>query len=287
MKKTSLWIFAVAIAGSGCVTASKYKFQEQRAATGEAALASLRTQYEDLQARFKSIVEQLASTQTSNRDLQQSLESNKSELGKKVSSLIQERDVLSAKLSENDAATSGLRRDLAEARKNTVGLQQKLDEVKAAEAAQRKNYEDLAAGLKAEIAAGEIKVTQLKGRLTVNMVDRILFDSGSAEVKPAGRKVLGRVGALLNQVLEKDIRIEGHTDNVPISEDLRARYPSNWELSTARATSVARYLQDHAKVDPKRLVAAGLGEWRPVAPNDKPESRALNRRIEIILAPRE
>lgn len=160
---------------------------------------------------------------------------------------------------------------------------QKDDEV----AAVTKNYEGLAAGLKAEISAGEVTISSLEGKLTVNLVDRILFDSGSAEVKPAGRKILAHVGSVLNLVLDKDIRIEGHTDNVPISGELRARYPSNWELSTARATSVARYLQDHAAVDPNRLVAAGLGEWRPVAPNDKPESRALNRRIEIILAPRD
>ncbi len=183
-----------------------------------------------------------------------------------------------------ESAKAGLESAKAVLESEKAALEkQKADEV----AAVKKSYEGLAAGLKAEISAGEVTISSLKGKLTVNLVDRILFDSGSAEVKPAGRKVLARVGELLNQVVDKDIRIEGHTDNVPINESLRERYASNWELSTARATAVARYLEDHAKVDPARLVAAGLGQWRPVAPNDKPESRALNRRIEIILVPRD
>jgi chemotaxis protein MotB len=151
----------------------------------------------------------------------------------------------------------------------------------------KQSYEDLAVGLKSEIAAGEIKITQLKGRLTVNMVDRILFDSGEASVKPNGRKILEKVGSLLNNVQDKDIRIEGHTDNKPIGGELRSKYPSNWELSTARATAVARYLQDHVKVDPKRLVSAGYGEFHPVSLNDTTEGRALNRRIEIVLVARD
>ena len=163
-----------------------------------------------------------------------------------------------------------------------------LEAAKAAEVEKlKKSYEDMTAGLKSEISAGEIKITQLQGKLTVNLVDRILFDSGKAQVKEDGRKVLDKVGAVLNRVADKNIRIEGHTDNVPITTELRSKYPSNWELSTARATAVARYLQDHDKVDPARLVAAGYGEYHPVSPNNTPEGRALNRRIEIVLVPKE
>jgi chemotaxis protein MotB len=141
--------------------------------------------------------------------------------------------------------------------------------------------------LKSEISAGEVTITQLKGKLTVNMVDRVLFDSGQAEVRSDGKKVLEKVGKILVTVADKDIRIEGHTDNKPIVGDLKNKYATNWELSTARATAVLRYLQDVAKVDAKHLVAAGYGEYRPVAPNDTPEHLALNRRIEIVLVPRD
>ena len=119
------------------------------------------------------------------------------------------------------------------------------------------------------------------------MVDKILFDSGMAEVRGEGRKVLGSIGKVLKDITNKDIRIEGHTDNIPIKGELKSKYPTNWELSTARATAVARYLQDEAKVTPERLVAAGYGEYRPVALNDTAENRALNRRIEIVLTARE
>src|SRR5437773_1192646 len=95
-------------------------------------------------------------------------------------------------------------------KKRADDLDQRLAKVK-------KSYEDLTAGLKSEIAAGEIKITQLKGKLTVNLVDRILFDSGKAEVKDDGRKVLDKVGSILNSVSDKNIRIEGHTDNKPIN----------------------------------------------------------------------
>jgi chemotaxis protein MotB len=277
----------------------------------------------ETQTNLASAADQVAALQKSVKDLQQALEANKGELQRKVSDLIKEKDALGQRLAASESsgaaslsaktremnevsrAKAASDSELAAAKQSAADLTSRVDELTKAKsllesekadlqrrkdeevAAVTKNYEGLASGLKAEIAAGEVTISSLKGKLTVNLVDRILFDSGSAEVKPAGRKVLARVGAVLNQVLDKDIRIEGHTDDVPISADLRSRYASNWELSTARATSVARYLEDQAKVDPRRLVAAGLGQWRPVADNAKPETRALNRRIEIILAPRD
>ena len=262
---------------ASCVTAGKYKIQEaqaqeqkKRAESLDGQLAAARKKADDFQGQLASANLQLASLQTSNKDLQESLEAKKGELSKKVAELIKERDALSQKVLETEAAEKAL------------------EAAKEAQLAQvKKSYEDLTAGLKSEIASGAVQITQLKGKLTVNMVDRILFDSGEASVKPDGWKVLEKVGGLLNNVQDKDIRIEGHSDNKPIGGELKSRYPSNWELSTARATAVARYLEDHAKVDPKRLVAAGYGEFRPVASNDTPEGRALNRRIEIILVPRD
>src|SRR4051812_6818278 len=99
------------------------------------------------------------------------------------------------------------------------------------------------------------------------MVDKILFNSGEAEIKPEGRQVIGRIGDVLKKLKGKDVRIEGYTDNVPISAALRAKYPTNWELSTARATAVVRYLEDKAGFDKNRLIAAGYGENHPIAPN--------------------
>ncbi|MFQ5896840.1 MAG: OmpA family protein [Candidatus Methylomirabilia bacterium] len=149
----------------------------------------------------------------------------------------------------------------------------------------RATYHELVSDLQREIKAGEIKVTQYKNLLTVNLVEKILFDSGRAEIRPRGRAILTRVGEILKNVKDKEIRVEGHTDNVPISSRLAVKYPTNWELSTARATMVARYFRDKVKIPAERLAAAGFAEYRPVAPNTTSEGRAQNRRIEIILAP--
>ena len=147
-------------------------------------------------------------------------------------------------------------------------------------------YESMLEKMKSEISRGQVTISELKGKLTVNMVDSILFDSGKAEVKKGGLEILRKVISILKDVNDKSIRIEGHTDNVQISRALAQRYPTNWELSAARAINVARYLQDQG-IDPANLSAGAYGEWEPVATNDTPEGRAKNRRIEIVLVPKE
>jgi chemotaxis protein MotB len=149
-----------------------------------------------------------------------------------------------------------------------------------------RTYEDLLNEMKGEIEQGQIAITELKGKLTVDVVDKILFDSGRAEVKPEGLEVLKRVVEILQTVTDKIIRVEGHTDNVPIAGTLAKRYPTNWELSAARAINIARYLEKEG-LDPALLSAAAFGEYQPVADNETPEGRAKNRRIAIILLPKE
>lgn len=149
----------------------------------------------------------------------------------------------------------------------------------------KKTYEKLLSEMKHEIEKGDIKITQALDRLSVNMVEKILFDSGKAEIKPEGLKVLDRVGAILKGITDKQIKIEGHTDNVKIGARIKEKYPTNWELSTARATSVVRYLQDKVGIAPKLLSAEGYSEYRPIAGNDTTEGRAQNRRMDIALLP--
>lgn len=161
--------------------------------------------------------------------------------------------------------------------------------VKAREEQVRKvssTYESLLEKMKSEISRGQVTISELKGKLTVNMVDSILFDSGRAEVKKGGLEILGKVISILKDVNDRSIRIEGHTDDVQISRALAQRYPTNWELSAARAINVTRILQDQG-IDPGNLSAVAYGEWKPVATNDTAEGKAKNRRIEIILVPKE
>lgn len=184
---------------------------------------------------------------------------------------------LRAKISDLEAQLAQLRE---EKRRTEQEKQDRLDEM-------TKTYEGLLKGMKSEVERGDITISQLKGKLTVNVLDEILFDSGSALIKPKGMDVLKRVGEVLNTVTDKTIVIEGHTDTQRIGGELSKVYPTNWELSTARATSVVRYLEDKAKMDPKRLSAVGFGPYRPVDTNETAEGRAKNRRIEIKLVPLE
>ena len=149
-----------------------------------------------------------------------------------------------------------------------------------------KTYEDLLSELKSEIAQGQIAITELKGKLTMDVVDKILFDSGQTEIRPAGLGVLKRVVEILMTVTDKVIRVEGHTDSVPIGGALAKKYPTNWELSAARALNVTRFLEKEG-IDPALLSAVAFGEHQPIAENETPEGRARNRRIAIILLPKE
>lgn len=137
--------------------------------------------------------------------------------------------------------------------------------------------------LKDQIAAQEVEVIEEDDQLKVIFVDKILFDSGSAKINKRGQELLQIMASPLEENKEQDIVVEGHTDNVPLSERLKKRFPSNWELSTARASAVVRFFQEQAGVEPERLSARGYSYYRPVAPNSTEEGRHQNRRIEIIL----
>ncbi len=147
-------------------------------------------------------------------------------------------------------------------------------------------YEELISELNQQVQRGEITITRLADQLKVNIVDRIIFPSGQAELTPEGEKVLRRVGKILKGLKDKHIRVAGHTDNVPIHPKLQTRFPSNWELSVARATNVVRFLQEQVGIDGRLLEAAGFADTRPVASNKTRGGRARNRRIEILLVPK-
>jgi len=137
--------------------------------------------------------------------------------------------------------------------------------------------------MRAELESKDVTISKLQGKLTVNILDRILFDSGEAVLKPDGETVLNKIAAILAQHPELKIHVIGHTDNVPIRPSARSRFASNWELSTARALAAVRFLTEQAGVDPQRLGAVGYGEFRPIADNATAEGRARNRRIAVTI----
>jgi len=139
--------------------------------------------------------------------------------------------------------------------------------------------------MKDEIKSGDIELNDDGGRLRVDLVDKVLFDSGEAEISKRGQEVLTRVGQVLAGVDGKVIQVSGHTDDSPPTPKIQDKFPTNWELSTTRATNVVRFLQDKAGITGKRLVATGFGQFKPIATNANPNGRARNRRIEILLVP--
>lgn len=278
MRRFVFFCLAAALVFTGCVSTKTFK-----AATDESEMR--RVQLEKTAGELDAVNKELDATKAEKQGLEARIE----ELNKEI-------EGLAASEAAKEEEIASLKADLADKTKENEFLGREVERLrlKAGELSSakeqevsnvKKTYENLVQELKKEIAQGDIKITQAVDRLSVNMVEKILFDSGQAEIKKDGLKVIQRVGDILKKVTDRQIRVEGHTDNMQIGPRLRDKYPTNWELSTARATNVVRYLQDKVGIDPKLLSAAGLADNKPVVSNDTPEGRAQNRRIEIVLLP--
>jgi len=149
----------------------------------------------------------------------------------------------------------------------------------------KSTYEALIADLKREIERQEVTIKEFKDKISVTLVDRILFEFGKATITSEGEKILEKVGEILKNIQGKQIRIVGHTDNIPIMSKYRYKFPTNWELSAARSSAVIRYFQKNIQLDPKNLEAVGRSFYEPIASNETSQGRAQNRRVEIIISP--
>jgi chemotaxis protein MotB len=141
-------------------------------------------------------------------------------------------------------------------------------------------YQQLNQNLQSEVASNQVQIKQLQNRLEVTMVNSILFPEGGWELHQQGRSSLAKVLPALQGLSGKQIVIQGFTDSLPIEEPLARRFPTNWDLAAGRAVSVVRYFEDQG-LDPNQLSVVSFGKYHPIAPNDTPEGRARNRRINI------
>jgi chemotaxis protein MotB len=135
--------------------------------------------------------------------------------------------------------------------------------------------------MQSHLESKDVTVSNTQGKLTVNIPDLVMFDSGEASLKPDGETVLRKIAAILASHPELEIHVVGYTDNTPI----RTQFASNWELSAARALAAVHFLTERTGVDPRRVAAVGYGEYRPIADNSTSEGRARNRRIAITILP--
>lgn len=282
-KFRTLIVLAALLSALGCVSSGKYQERltdignlksnvlslEETLKQKETELAKLNKEYEDLKKQDLALSED-------NKNLNDILKAKKDELNTDIAEL-------RAKLANREVDIFSLQKHMDELSQEKA---QAISEKEKSIAELKKTYDSMVGAMQEEMQKGEVTITQLKDKLTLSMVEAILFDSGSSKVKKNGEKVLDRVAEILKKVTDKQIRIEGYTDNVRIGAGLVEKFPTNWELSTARASNVVRYLQQDG-IDPQLLGACGYSEYRPIALNDTDEGKAKNRRIEVVLIPKD
>jgi len=263
---TAATLTVVALLSTGCVTKQ----------THEAALQELSQTRDSLSSAQKTIAEQKGQIEENEKALAQS----RDEL--KASNEQIERN--KNELSDLDIKKAVLQTDLDKAEIRLSAAQAQLETMRQIEAETKKRneiYARFVSELQKMIDGGQLTVSIEQGRIVINLPDNVLFKTGSARVNPEGQEALKQIADLLKEFSDRRFQVEGHTDNVPIKS---SRFPSNWELSTARALSVVHLMVEQG-VAPENVSAAGFGEFHPRADNETPEGRALNRRIEIIMQP--
>ncbi len=208
-------------------------------------------------------------------------------MGLSVVQKAQELDKLRAELRAARDTAAIKHNESAKLQQDVEAAQAQIAELEREKQAAEQKQSTLEQEMRSALESKDITISQLQGKLTVNILDRILFDSGEAVLRSEGEKVLQQIAQILSQHPNRQIHVIGHTDNVPIRASARNRYASNWELSTARATAAVRFLQERAGVDPRRLGAVGYGEFHPVADNSTADGRAKNRRIALVVLPEE
>jgi chemotaxis protein MotB len=284
-------LLATSLLAAGCVSKSTYQRKVDEGTQLAETVRGLETDYQQLARQKEALVDgndqlnrQLTDAMEKSSNLQQDLLRARADIDRL-------EKVLSARSEETGKALAEMRQTIDRLQADNQDLAHQVEQERIAREARiaqmKSTYDELVEKMETEIQRGEITISELQGKLTVNMVERILFDSGKADIKPAGLEVLKRVGDILKEVADKNIQVEGHTDNIPISPRLQQTFPSNWELSTARATNVVHFLQDRVGIAGERLSASGFSQYSPVAANDTVEGRAQNRRIQIELVPLE
>ena len=266
--KRIIFALCLLIAVTSCVSKKKYMVAENgrlAALSRERVLNRNLGQQKDETAKLKQQITDLMSDTTrlgqAIRDYRKSLYSNLSEQ-EKLNMLLKEK---MEKLAEREATINKLQ---AEVDAQNARLQSLLNSVK-----------DALLGFSSD----ELTVTEKNGKIYVAMSDKLLFESGSAQVNKQGKEALGKLAEVLKKQHDIDVFIEGHTDNKPIKT---VQFKDNWDLSVVRATSVVRILTKDYGVNPLQILPCGRGEFMPVDNNESVEGRAHNRRTEIIMAPK-
>ncbi len=265
-KNIAILVVITVVAASGCVSKGDYEaLQKDRDAT-KAALQQTQQALTQAQARGDDEAAQLKKLTDARDQLQKDLSARQ------------------ADLEAQQAELAGVMKDKAKLKSSVEDMKQAMADLakRKAQADQRiSEFKSLVDRFKKLIDAGKLRVKIVEGRMVVELATDILFDSGSARLSKDGKASIEEVAAVLGGIENRRFQVEGHTDNVPMHT---AQYPSNWELAAARAVNVVKAMVS-AGMPPERISAASYAEFKPAQPNDTPEGKASNRRIEIVVVP--
>jgi len=281
MPGRSMWLAVVALLSlTACVKKSTHEVVladlaqarsegvdlRNRVAAHEASEAEMSRELAEIRAREATLDRRIAELEREVR----TLESLRAQAVDGLNTTRSEVERLQLLLSQRGSEYESLRDQLATLRAIE-------EEIRA----RNRIYQDVLGRFQSLIDGGQVSVAIVRGRMVIQLPQDILFASGSATLGAEGQRTLRQVGGVLGELRDREFQVEGHTDNVPISTE---RFPSNWELSSARALSVVRLLIQ-AGVSPQMISGAGFGEYQPVASNADAAGRRLNRRIEIVMLP--
>jgi chemotaxis protein MotB len=252
------WLLMLCLLTVACVSQNRYASLQDELTDNRAQMQRLQAENEQLADRKDQLARELEQLR---KEKQQVEESNRR---------------LSATIKELSKRSQRLRVEL-EKQQSVVQLQEKvihlLDDTQ----------QTIQSSLKEQMAGGGAEIVEMRDEVKVVLLDKILYEPGSLEIHANGKQLLMALADTVRDKPDQQLVVVGHTDSVPISDRLRSQFPSNWELSAARAAAVIRYLQYSCDLDPKRISLRAHGPYRPTASNRTEKGRRLNRRIEIIV----
>lgn len=266
--------FLILLIPFGCVSFNEYSDKETQLKQCQELLEQVSNDFKNMQAERRRQNEHLA--------IMEARVSSANDIGSKcltdLSDLQAQHDYVKKMNKQLSQNIQKLERDLQK-QKSVIILQEKvirlLDDTKRT----------IESSLKDQIAAKDIEVIETGNQVKMILVDKILFESGSVDISEEGKALLMIIAKSIRDSKSQNIVVEGHTDNKPISARLRNRFPSNWELSAARASAVVGFLQQTGNLSAQNLSVHAYSFYRPLASNETEEGRSQNRRIEIILTP--
>ena len=277
----------------GCVSIEDFDKKSNEASGLRLNLGKLQNETKSLQAIKDSLNRKIKKNNQINEELEQQLTMSwrkkqkdtvkMSDLRSKISKQKRLQNENKNKIFDLNLKLDDLKKTNLVLENNLTKIRKKLIRFEDKIRLQNQVFKDLKNQFRRSIKKRLIKILRKEQRVVIRISSNILFRSGRAKVRKGGKSLLKRIASVIKRYSNREIQVQGHTDNVQIKGQLAETWETNWELSTARATSVLRYLVEIGDVDPRNSSAAGLGEFNPIATNKSNKGKSLNRRIEIVI----